>query len=959
MILSHRRCREILRSQIVGSVVGARKFAVMAVVALLAFAASGAAAQYEPWRVIALEVSPDGRWAAVATDRRELLVVDLVNLNSIRRVTDYPGGGFGWSPDSRWLAFCERLPGRSPSLWLFEPGAVGPAGKGRQGRSPKPIVSGTDWIGQPGWIDDGHIALLSSRGSDHVNVWLADADSGDSKKIIDCGRDITGLWTSPVQGELIYRSAQTGGTELWWLWGVGEEPVRLTRDNARGGAGANQVYIESMVRFSADGQYVGFVSEGARGRSIIAMDLGRGLPVGELEVEQRPRSLEPTSGGEVVITLGDEVYRWMPGAKSAKRALSKPMRWNDLPLGFATEVGRDGWVAVANGNLIVTADKLKGLDRGRMLARNPRDLIAMAVAWDNADAHRQAAGSLKKLAKGTHGRTGAVIEFEALRTRAWIERRRARAGRAARLLRDARLLGSGTGGGEIDTDDLEAVIHEHMFIHLFERGDAQDAGDLIAALPESYSAHRRVVWARSLLASEDSKLRKRWRKAGLALRRGDWAQSASELRDLVGADRTSEVNRLGMALVVTGDFDPLAPAILNRDADVSGLIDDYRFQEAIIEISRSGDLTEEVTAGALRALLLGQWARSGQFDVAQRLLGADLRDPNGPFLEYADMLERYLLSEEQDLWLETAVVRVFFAKDVIRLLERHMSETRPRMVLLLARAKAALIAGEMEKLDALLTEAERNLNLIPSSFWTADTAELLLLVHLYRAKHHERQRRWRAALDSYALCQSVLGRFARDWDVTAFDVALFRSAVEAARGEDSDRVQSWLGLQRGLGDPLVNPANDRATLMSAMTNIDTLRRFDDLGAMKPYLAYTQGVVLAGLGRVFLAIDALQAARAPGAPPALRSRALLEEAALRFGLGQSDLAVRLLDKIDAAQLDAPRLATLIRTRAQAERACGLIDSEIERMGQLAASYDLGRGWLPIPTSGPDNFAEEKP
>lgn len=944
-----------MRTQIVGSAIGTGVFAGLAVIALMACAAStasGAAVQYEPWRVIALEVSPDGRWAAVATDRRELLVVDLVSLTGIRRVTDFPGGGFGWSPDSRRLAFCERLPGESPSLWLFDPEQA------PRGRSPKPIVSGTDWIGQPGWIDASHIALLSSRGSEHINVWLADADSREFKKIIDCGRDITGLWTSPVQGELIYRSAQTGATELWWVWGAGEEPVRLTRDDARGGAGANQVYIESMVRFSADGQYVAYVSESARSLSIIAMDLGRGLPIGELEIDRRPRSLEPTSGGEVVITLGEEVYRWMPGAKSRKRALSKPMRWNDLPLGFAAEVGRTGWVAVANGNLIVTADRLKDLDRGRLLARNPRDLIAMAVAWDREGAHRQAAGSLKKLARGTSGPTGAVIEFEALRTRAWIERRRGKAGRAVRLLRDARQLGS-QAGGEIDSDELESVIHELIFVHLFERGDARDAGDLIAALPEELAAHPRVVWARSLLASEDARLRKRWRKAGRSLRRGDWAQCAAELRELVRVDRTSEVNRLGMALVVTGDFDPLAPAILNRDADVSGLLDDYRFQEAIIEISRSGDLTEEVTAGALRSLLLGQWARTGQYEVAQRLLGADLRDPNGPFLEYGDMLERFLLSEEHDLWLETAVVRVFFAKDVIRLLERHMSETRPRMVLLLARAKAALIAGEMDNLDALLTEAERSLNLIPSSFWTTDTAELLLLVHLYRAKHRERRSRWRVALDSYALCESVLGRFARDWDVTAFDVALFRSAVEAARGEDADRVQLWLGLQRGLGDPLVNPANDRATLMSAMTNINTLRRFDDLGAMKPYLAYTQGVVLSGMGRVFLAIEALRAARAPGTPPALRSRALLEEAAIRIGLGQHDLAVRLLDKIDTAQLDAPRLATLIRARAQAERACGLIDSEIERMGQLAASYGLGRDWLPIPTSGPDNFAEERP
>lgn len=72
-------------------------------------------------RPLELEVSPDGKWAALANHRQEMLLMDLANqsLSVVERSEFGTIGGLSWSPDSRWLAYSFPDSSKTTAIRLY------------------------------------------------------------------------------------------------------------------------------------------------------------------------------------------------------------------------------------------------------------------------------------------------------------------------------------------------------------------------------------------------------------------------------------------------------------------------------------------------------------------------------------------------------------------------------------------------------------------------------------------------------------------------------------------------------------------------------------------------------------------------------------------------------------------------------------------------------------------------
>ena len=879
------------------------------------FGASRAATQPEESpAVTSIKASFDGRYVATRGSTGELTILGIPAPGSRIIVTRHLADGFAWAPDSNALVFAERPPGSPTRLWLVRP---------ESGRDPAPLAGGFDWKGSPGWRDFHRVAYLSDRDSDHVNLWEVDTSSGLSRKILDRQTDITGLWVLSDEPALIFRSAESGSPELW-LWRSGEEAVQVSRD--RGG----EVLVEDNVVFSPEGGSIAYLASRAGRTDVVHHDIARGEILSTLRLDSRPEDLAFASSHEILITMGSRIYRW-DFSNPTEEFSPEAMDWEGLGLSHPVRLNETSWAAVANGNLILTADEFNGWDRAKIHARRVQDLIYLSARWQSAGRSREARGMLEKLWNSDASTAG----FTLATTRAWVERMRGKPRSADPWLIEALEF------NDAPRTAIEEVWRERLFIHLFDRGSSRGARKILEEMPEEFRKEKAARWVGDLLEDGNRRGLGRWRRIVKALRRKQWADCASGILKAAAADQIEEIDRRGLALLLRGAFEPTAQTATNRPLSNAQLFNEPQFQEALLLLSNQ-DLTPDLPKDDLRALLMFQWAKGRQLDAAGSLVLADLRDPSGSSLDYLDILERYLDPEEHESWMERAVAEMLLGPRVSGLLDRHMSDTRAHLVFGLARAKQALIAGDIDRVGEILDQLERDHAIISPVFWDATTGKLLLLLRLFRTKYHERSEAWESARAGYEQCREVIGRYPGQWGILPFDLSWAQSILAEA-GADVQELREFLQLLRGIGDPLINPAHEHETIEAGLAGLRTLKSIGVDARLQAFLEFTEGLLYSLLEEPVPALAALQRSRARRPSPALLTRILLEEAAVRSAMGQYRLAADLLARIARTELDAPSLALAISVQAQAEKEAGLIESQEDRIRFLCRELRLPRRW----------------
>lgn len=863
-----------------------------------------------------LKTSPNGRFIATADHNGELAVLDLDHPGALPIYSRALEGGFAWSPDSKRLAFCERFPSSPVLLWTLQAGLD---------RDPAPLVSGFDWKAGPAWLNNRRVLYLSDRDSDHVNLWVADTETTETLKLLDRGRDISGVWVAPHGNEFVYRCAESGEPELWFWWDAAQAPIQLTRDPQ------GKTHFENFISFAPAGRTIAFVSESLGATELVAFDITRHLELGRLPVTFTPDSLVLVSPEEAVVAADGSFYRWEIEADGG--SLSRPEDWNGAPVSHPASRGERGWAASVNGELVLTFDTMKSIEDARVHARTPDDLIRLARRLELNGHGRKARSLLADLWDSQS--FSAEDGFRIAAMRAWLERKRGSERRAHQWLREA---GHRARPGTYEANEL---WHARLMLTFFDDGDADEARRLIDAMPEDARGHPRVEWIRSLLQLDDRGLRNDWRKAGLAIRRGEWREAAEQVREFIASDPTYSLHREGVALILHGDFEPLDELLASAPVRYSELLNEFRFQEALIELS-ARDLTESITKKDLRDILLAHWAQDGKHEWARNLVLADLRDLDGSTFDYEDVLTRFLDPEEQEGWLLRSVHQIFLDPQVVPLLDRQMSDTRSHVIFSLARAKGAFIQDDVDQLGDVLAQLDRDFLIIPPSFWTPTTARFQMLMHLFRAKYFERKQQWDQALLGYSRCFLIINRYNIDWGILPFDLAVARETIERGQA-DTDLLRTYFQTLRGFGDPLVNPSHDPVTIRAGLTNLHTLRAFAPDAWARPLIEYQEGNALVVLGRPYRAIDLFRHARTLDPPRYLLARAMIDEAAVRSSLAQHGLAASLMEQMCGLGLEPPQLATAIRMRAQTERAAGLIESEEDRMRYLCRELRLPREW----------------
>jgi hypothetical protein len=128
-----------------------------------------------------------------------------------------------------------------------------------------------------------------------------------------------------------------------------------------------------------------------------------------------------------------------------------------------------------------------------------------------------------------------------------------------------------------------------------------------------------------------------------------------------------------------------------------------------------------------------------------------------------------------------------------------------------------------------------------------------------------------SALAAYDGCLQVMNRFPGDWGFYAFDLLWARTLVEQGLGSP-DELRSYLQIVRGLGDPLINPAHEEATVRAGLTSLTALDSHTTSAWLPPFVRYGRGVSLAQLERPYAALAMLRQAREGGDVPLGSGRA---------------------------------------------------------------------------------------
>lgn len=874
--------------------------------------------------VTSSQASPDGRWIAFSTTASELYIVDLKSADQMFVASSYLGDGFAWSPDSQRLAYVEHRPNTSPSLRVL------PAGE----RQPLTLVARSgEWIGQVGWLDADRIVYQTDRNSDHITLWTVNIHDAATEHYLDARVDITDLWTPPGGGRLLYATIDQGKPALWRR-DPGGQATRVV-DNL-----PSPPVRRHAVAFHPRGDEVYVLTQTGPTQSIRRVSVGALKTLSTFELPTRAQGIAVSSENEVFIVGDGKLAVWRPD-KRLGGGIEHQHTWRGLPLAHPASLGSRGLAAVVNGSVLVTGASVKKLEDGRLFSREFDDILKMALDMrrgGHTDAAVRWIDSLLKKEKD-----GAPRQFPLQVARAWLERSRDRDGAAGQWIeRATATLSSGPDSGEIDFEEaLRLLWSERALLKFFGEGDSQDAAKVLAAAPESVSKRPLGVWIYDLIQTARPEITRLWRNAGAALRHERWAECGAAIQQLIVEAPDSQRLREGIGFMMEGAFDPLEKLLPQPQSDLPFLMADTNFQRALLNVSSAG-LTERFGKRELRELLMVQWALSGQIDPARLLAKIDLSDPEGHQIDYLQILQRYLTTEEEEPWITRAVAEALLEPGVQALLDQKLKDARGHLTLLLSRAKLELTANDLGRLDKTLTQAERDMGSIPPAFWNSTSGALLFHARVFRGKWNERRRDWAKTLEHYEEAEQIMERFPGDWGTLPLDLELARALVESGRS-DSASLGLLLQTLRGSGDPLINPTHQPDPLLVGISNLDSIESAPQPKWMKPYISCIRGSFLSLLGQPYQALTHLRTARRDEPPTGLLARSLFEEASVRASLGQHRLAAQLLAQLTRLKLTPAALALAIQELAQAERAAGLVESQEARIRELAAELQLPDRW----------------
>ncbi len=888
-----------------------------------------------------IKSDPSGRYIAVANKAGELGILDLRGEGAFVVYTRHLAQGFNWSPDGTTLAYVERIPGRAAQLVILKP---------LTRETPREVSEGSDWKSQPCWLAPNRILYRSDRESDHVNVWSVAWKAGETtgsltfetKKLFDMGGDITGLWTHPLEGRVVFSALADHANELW-LWEEKGEPIRLTHDTEP------TLRYEENVAFSPSGSMMVYTQYGTTGIEATLYDLAIREVKATIPLPSRPISTMVQSGELIVFDINSALRKWEPGRRLGGK-LSEPHLWNGVGLDFPTRLTDKEMAAAINRQVIVTGRSPERLPQGKLHAARVEDLLNLAVKMHESGQGREAQSLLATLWEDTPSSSSAGLSIAA--TLAWLPPLRFRSTSPDPWLERTIAL------ADPASEEAVSAWNLRLLLAAFEERDRKKARRVLESLSPEASQNPLVEWTRTLLQDSNRKSLDRWSAIVRNLRRKRWAKCADELFTAATSKTDSSLHREGVALLLRGAFEPINDVNETSGGPHPELAKEPLFQRAMLELA-GRDLSPDFSKGDLRSMLLLHWARGLQLEAARNLALIDLSDPEGSSLDYADNLSRYLIAEEQDQWVDRALGGVLLSPRLSYLLSRQMSETRDHLVLTLARAKHALIGGKWresvsaqkasekdspaDSLDLALKQLDEDLAIIPSDFWNDDTARLLYLTRLYKTKQYEASRKWDHTRAGYEQCVETMNRFPGDWEIIPFDLGAAQALLDAGES-DPDGLGLMLATIRALGDPLINPPYAPDVVSVGLVNLKTMQKqYPAPSPFQPFLTHLLGVCLALSGQPYDAVAKFREARAMNPPTGLHARILMEEAATRNLLGQRRLCADLLATLCELPLNHPQRAAAIKARVQAEREAGLAPDADTRLRELAMQYALPREW----------------
>ncbi len=882
---------------------------------LLFFALAAHAAAPDPIEHLAL--APDGSRAAAVSASGILSLFDLQAAESpIIQCSNQVRGPAGWSPDSRRLAIVEQYPQQPSALWVIDPA---------EKRSKAPLLADVSWKSDPGWLSDGRIVFRGDNGEDQIGIWAYDPVAHRLAKLLDAGGDVARLWTAPDGKSLIYQTAGADGANLW-LWRPGETSVRLTGDQRRFNPAAQ------WVAFAGDGRGAAFVARGERGASAFWFDAQKMKVRDEQSLSAPATGLAALSRGRVAVALGPDLQVWRPGRPIFHSKLYTA-RFEGLWLGLPQSGPDDGLTLVLNKTLLLSVRNPARLDRSSVHVKNLDDMLAMIEACartGNPDAARK---TLDRLWADTVD----------MGKRYRIAVAHARIERAQQRWEDARLWLT-RAIDSVPTGSPEAIAAEleRLAVGAFD----QHSTELLAAgLPKLRHHAAASELAQWLAAGSGNTRLKIWLAVAGDYRAGRDAAAAGGL-DIISRDNGWTSHSLaGLQLLLDGEFEPLPAAGHGSQTDRTDRLlaepgTQLALTRALASDNGGGPSHEEISQ-----IVLTQMVRRDDMGGARRFVQNDLSRPQ-PLNGYPTLFAQFLGLDEVEPQTYRVVRDVLLSGDIADRLYGKLAEPRDRLLMRMSQVKAALIDGRADSAQGFLRDCQSIIRQIPideNGDNLQDIARQLFLLDLFEAKLNEQRGRWDAALVCYGRALDLIGRIPNEWDALSYEITAAIGLIQAGR-HDPDLLGSYVRVLHGLGDPLINPQRRPEAIAAALDNIDQLERTASGDAwIRPWLAYARGLCYSQLDWPSPSLFYLAVARRLDPPPALMQRILLEESAVRDGLGQHALSARLLERILKLKVPEPVRAGALLAQIQAEVDAGAPIHPLDRAGQLVRAHNLEPRW----------------
>lgn len=889
---------------------------IFAQAALLVFFASASIAA-EPDTIEHLALSPDGRRAASVSVSGVLNLLDLrAAASPIVQFSNQVKGPVGWSPDSRRLAMIEQYPKRPAALWIIDPA---------EQRPKAPMLTDVSWKSDPGWLSDGRVVFCGDNGEDQVGVWAYDPVAHRLEKLVDAGTDVTRLWTAPSGKSLIYQTAGADGANLW-LWRPGGKPFQLTSNQRRFNPAAQSVAFPGNERGAA------FVARGEREARAFWFDARKMKVRDQLMLPSLPSGLAALSEGRVAVTLGSDLQVWRPGHPILHSKLYTS-RFEGLALGLPRGGPDGGITLVLNKTLLLTAPNPARLDRSSIHVNNLDDMLATVKARAQAGNPDAARKSLDRLWADT---ADMDKRYWIAVTRAGIERARQRWDET-RLWLTRAIDSVPTGSPEAIAAELERLA-----IGAFDQHSPAQLDAGLQKLRHHAAVSELAQWLST--GSGNTRL-KIWLAVAGDYRAGRDGATAAGLDIISRDDGWTSHSLAGLQLLLDGEFEPLLTAEHERQTDrMSRLLGEPNTQlalmRALVSNNSGGPSHEE-----LSQIILAQMARRDDINGARRFVQNDLSRPM-PLNGYPTLFSQFLGMDEVEAQTYRVVKDVLLSNDIADRLYGKLAEPRERLLMRMSQVKAALIDGRPDPAQGFLRDCQSIIRQIPideNGDNLQDLARQLFLLDLFEAKLNEQRGRWDAALVSYGRALELIGRIPNEWDALSYEITAAMGLIQAGR-KDPDLLGSYVRVLRGLGDPLINPQCQPAAIMAALDNIDQIERTaaGDVW-IRPWLAYGRGLCYSQLDWPAQSLFYLSVARRLEPPPALMQRILLEESAVRDGLGQHAMSARLLERILKLKVPEPVRAGAMLAQIQAESASGARIVPLDRAGQLIRANNLEPRW----------------